>query len=484
MGNGHDALSGLWQLAGLAPAALDHARLTGADPVLPSSFAVGVAAQSSIAAAALAAAEIRFARTGHRQSISVDMRHAALDCCGYFTIDGRKPELWEKFSGLYPCGGEASPGWVRIHANFEHHRDGALALLGLRANESTTREHVAEALRGWRAQDFEQAAAGAGLVVAALRTFDEWDRHPQGRAIAAAPLLAIERIGEAPPRPLSPLAADEAPLAGIRVLDLTRILAGPVCGRALAAGGADVMLVNAPGLPNIEAIIDTSRGKLSTLVDLRAADGHAAFAALLAQAHVMVQGYRPGGLAALGFGPDDAARLRPGIVYVSLSAYGHEGPWAGRRGFDSLVQTASGFNHAEAQAAGAAQPKALPMQILDYATGYLMALGAQAALLRQSREGGSWHVRVSLARTGLWLRGLGRVADGFSAPAARFDDCLEESDSGYGRLVALRHPAQFSETPAKWRRPSMPPGSHPPVWPAGSAIGARAGIGRRGLTDH
>ena len=465
MSTGHDALRGLWQLAGLAPDALDHARLTGADPVLPSSFAVGTAAQSSIAAAALAAAEIRFARAGRRQLVSVDMRHAALDCCGHFTIDGRKPELWEKFSGLYPCGGESAPGWVRIHANFAHHRDGALKLLGLCADESTTREHVVQALRGWRAEEFEQAAADAGVVVAALRSFDEWDRHPQGRAVAAAPLLTIERIGDAPPRPLSPIAADEAPLAGVRVLDLTRILAGPVCGRALAACGADVMLVNAPHLPNIEAIIDTSRGKLSALIDLRSAEGRAAFAALLAQAHVMVQGYRPGGLDALGFGPEEAARLRPGVVYVSLDAYGHEGPWAGRRGFDSLVQTATGFNHAEAQAAGAAQPKALPMQILDYASGYLMALGAQAALLRQSSEGGSWQVRVSLARTGLWLRGLGRVPDGFSAPAARFDDYLEESDSGYGRLVALRHPAQFSQTPARWRRPSMPPGSHPPVWP-------------------
>jgi len=481
MTTGQGALSGLWSLAGLPDASLEFARLTGEEPVLPSSFAVGGAAQASIAAAALAAAEVRFARTGRRQEVAVDMRHAALDCCGYFTIDGRRPNIWDRFTGLYPCGADVEPGWVRIHANFAHHRDGALALLGLRADEATTKDDVLAALRRWRAQDFEQAAAEAGVVVAAMRSFDAWDAHPQARAVAGLPLFTLERIDDAPARPLTRLAADDPPLAGIRVLDLTRILAGPVCGRALAAYGADVMLVNAPHLPNIEAIIDTSRGKLSTLVDLREADGRSAFAALLRDAHVMVQGYRPGGLESLGFGPEQAARLRPGVVYVSLSAYGHVGPWAGRRGFDSLVQTATGFNHAEAQAAGVDQPKPMPMQILDYASGYLMALGAQAALLRQASEGGSWHVRVSLAQTGRWLRGLGRVADGFSAPAASFEGYLEESDSGYGRLVALRHAAQFSETPARWPRPSMPPGAHPAEWPAGSEIGAGTGVGSRRL---
>ena len=158
-------------------------------------------------------------------------------------------------------------------------------------------------------------------------------------------------------------------------------------------------------------------------------------------------------------------RLRPGIVYVSLSAYGHKGPWAGRRGFDSLVQTATGFNHAEAQAAGVAAPKALPMQILDHASGYLMAFGAQVALARQATEGGSWHVRVSLAQTGRWLRGMGRVADGLSIAMPAVDNLLESSVSGYGRLRALRHAAQFSSTPAQWLRPSAPPGTHPAIWP-------------------
>jgi len=249
------------------------------------------------------------------------------------------------------------------------------------------------------------------------------------------------------------------------VLDLTRILAGPVAGRALAAYGADVLLVNSPHLPNIEAIADTSRGKLSAHADLRSAADRAAFEAVLREAHVFVQGYRPGALGGLGFGPDEVAALCPGVIVVSLSAYGPSGPWAGRRGFDSLVQTATGFNDAEARAFGSGPPRALPMQILDHASGYLMALGAQAALIRQAIEGGSWHVQVSLARTAQWLRSLGRVAGGFDAAKPDFSDLLEASHSGFGELVALRHAAQMSETPAGWSRPSMPPGTHPLAWP-------------------
>ena len=375
------------------------------------------------------------------------------------------PEKWDKLSGLYPCGDGAHPEWVRIHANFAHHRDGALRLLGCPVGDSTERAAVLAALRRWRAEDFEQAAADAGLVAAALRPFEEWDRHPQAQAVAQLPTFHLERIADAAPLELASSTGNEAPLANVRVLDLTRILAGPVCGRALAAYGADVMLVNSPGLPNIEAIADTSRGKLSAHIDLRDCGRRAALRDLLRTAHVFVQGYRPGGLDALGFGPEEVAGLRPGIVYVTLSAYGHVGPWANRRGFDSLLQTATGFNHAEARAAGASEPRALPCQMLDYASGYLMAFGALAALLRQREQGGSWHVRVSLAQTGRWLRALGRIENGFAVPPADLTPYLETSDSGFGKLVALRHPAKFSVTPARWTRPSMPPGSHPPLWP-------------------
>jgi crotonobetainyl-CoA:carnitine CoA-transferase CaiB-like acyl-CoA transferase len=286
--------------------------------------------------------------------------------------------------------------------------------------------------------------------------------------VAAQPLFSIERIGDAEPLALPPLGDDQPPLAGLRVLDLTRILAGPVGGRALAAYGADVLLVNSPVLPNIAAIADTSRGKLSAHVDLRSDDGQATLQCLIADAHVFVQGYRPGGMADLGFGPDALARLRPGIVCVSLSAYGTQGPWASRRGFDSLVQTAMGFNQAEGEAKGDGQPRPMPMQILDEATGYLIAFGAAAALWRQQREGGSWHVQVSLAQTGQWLRSLGRVPGGLDVPKpgiAELAPFIETGASGFGELQAMRHSAELARTPAAWRRPSMPPGTHPAQWP-------------------
>lgn len=455
----------LWRRAGLPASALASLTLTGSDPVMPSSFAVGTAAQSSIAAAALAAAEVRHVRGFGRQQVSVDMLHAAVECSNFMSLDGVIPEVWDRFSGLYPCGPDARNGWVRIHANFKHHREGALALLGLKADDTTTKADVIAALSHTTALDFEQLAAEHGLVVAALRTFEEWDASEPARAVARLPLFTIEKVGEADPRPLPGMKFSDRPLTGIRVLDLTRILAGPVAGRTLAAYGADVMLINSPNLPNVEVIAETSRGKLSAQIDLCLPEGRKCLAHLCSQAHVFMQGYRPGGLAALGFSAEALAHLRPGIVCVSLSAYGHEGPWAQRRGFDSLVQTATGFNHAEAQAAGSDTPKALPMQILDHASGYLMALGAQAALVRQQQEGGSWHVRVSLAQTAHWLRSMGRIPNGLACAKPEIERFLEATDTGYGRLVASTHAARFAQTPAGWTRPSMPPGSHLPQWP-------------------
>lgn len=457
--NARETLAEIWRLARLPEEALGFVHLTGQDPVLPSSFAVGKAAQSTIAAAALAACELGHARGAPRQRVSVEMLHAALECTGWFAIDGRVPELWDAFSGLYPC----RDGFVRIHANFRHHRDGALRLLGLDP-ANAKREDAQAALMTWNAIDFETAMADVKLVATALRTFDEWDATQQGRAIASQPLFTIERLGDAAPIALPPLAMDQRPLEGIKVLDLTRILAGPVGGRALAAYGADVMLVNSPNLPNIEAIADTSRGKRSAHVDLKANEGRAAMDSLVQQAHVFVQGYRPGGLRELGYGPQQLAAKRPGIVCVSLTAYGTQGPWASRRGFDSLVQTATGFNHAEGHAFGDGKPRPLPMQILDEATGYLIAMGASAALRRQQLEGGSWHVQVSLAQTGHWLRSLGRVDDGFKIAKPDFAPYTEVTASGFGELKALRHSAKLERTPARWVRPSMPPGSDPARW--------------------
>jgi hypothetical protein len=448
-----------WTAAGLPAEALGSLRLTGADPVLPSSFAVGAAAQASIALSALAAAELHHQRGAARQTVSVDMRHAAAEFVSerLASIEGSAPQdLWDPLAGAYPT---RDGRFVRIHTNFPHHRDGILRILGCAAEKDA----VAAALATWDAFAFEDAAAGAGMCATAMRTFAEWDAHAQGQAVAAQPLVSVTRIGDAPPEPLPQTAR---PLAGVRVLDLTRVLAGPVCARTLAAHGADVLAVSSPNRPNLPTLVmDTGRGKRTAFLELREKPDNERLRALLAGADVFLQGYRPGGLAALGFGPHDATRARPGIVYVSLSAYGSTGPWSGRRGFDSLTQTASGMNHAEAEAAGASAPRALPCQALDHAAGYLLAFGALTALIRRATEGGSWHVQVSLARTGRWIRDMDRIPGGLATAAPDFSDLLEVRDSPWGgRLSTVRHAALLSDTPTFWERPSAPLGTHAAAW--------------------
>ena len=457
----NEALAALWRHAGQRETALGAVEFTGSEPALPSCFAIGTAAQASIAASALAAAELERLRTGRQQRVTVDMRDAAIEFRSerYMRLNGEPPkELWDKIAGLYRCG---DGRWVRLHTNFPHHRDGVLKLLGC----DYSREAVQRALEGWEAEKFETAAAEAGLVVTMTRSFSEWDAHDQGRAVAGLPVFSIEKIGDAPPEPLP---AGERPLSGVRVLDLTRVIAGPVCGRTLAAHGADVLLVTAAHLPQMMPLVmDNGRGKLSIFIDLREASGRDTLTALTRDADIFVQGFRPGAVKSNGFGPEEAARLRPGIVYVTLCAYGHEGPWMSRRGFDSLVQNANGINHAEAEAAGSTKPKPLPCQAIDHATGYLMAFGAMTALARRVTQGGSWHVRVSLAQTGHWMRGLGRI-DGLGARDPTFDevrDRLEESNSGFGRLTTVCHAATMSETPPRWVRPSVPLGTHQARWP-------------------
>ena len=456
-------LSRLWALAGGEPAALDAVTLTGEEPQLPSSFRVAAAAQTSIAAAALAAAQLRKLRSGQGQDIAVDMRHAVVECRSerYLRLDDTPPPpAWDAIAGVYKTRGQR---FVRLHTNFPHHRDAVCSVLKCKAE----RDEVQAALMAWDAEAFETAAYEAGGVVSMMRSYDEWSATPQARALAALPVITFEKIGEAAPKPWP---AGDRPLAGLRVLDLSRVIAGPVAGRTLAAHGADVMLVSSPELPAIPWLtIDTGRGKLSTFLDLKREEGRNQMKALLAEADIFSQGYRPQALADLGFSPEEAAAINPGIVYVSLSAYGHVGPWSSRRGFDSLVQTSTGFNHAEGQAAGVDGPKELPAQILDHATGYLMAFGAMMAKARQSQEGGSWHVRVSLAQTGRWLWDLRRIAEGLKTEDLKGEAVLpfvEQVPSGFGSLQAIRHAAQLSRTPAFWSRPAMPLGSHPPRWPA------------------
>ena len=441
-------------LGGLNPAA---ARLTGSEPVLSSSFRVGAFAQACVAAQGLAAAALHEARGGPAQGVSVEMRAAAAEFRSerLLKIDGGPaPELWDALAGLYRCG---DGRFVRLHTNFPHHRAGIVKLLGC----ADARESVAAALENWQAEAFETAATEAGLVVAMARRFEEWDAHPHGAALARLPPIEIGKVGEAP-APARPAAA--RPMARLRVLDLTRIIAGPTAGRILASHGAEVLAISAAHLPSVfPLVVDSGRGKRQAALDLRGADGRETLRGLVRDADVFLQGYRPGGLSALGFSPEELLALNPSLVVATLSAYGRLGPWSGKRGFDSLAQTATGLNWAEADAFGEDAPRALPCQALDHGAGHLLAFGIMAALARRAREGGGWRVEISLAQVGRFLRALGRTTPD---RAARADDApfLRDFDSGFGRLTATAPATILSATPARYDLPSMPLGSHAAVW--------------------
>src|SRR4030088_1144923 len=346
-----EILADLWTSAGGDRAALDAVTLTGEEPQLPSSFRVAAAAQASIAAAGLAAAQNWKLRSGESQDVTVDMCHAVVECRSerYLRVDGKgSPMAWDAIAGIYKTRDRR---FVRLHTNFRHHRDAVCKVL----NCKPERDDVQAALMQWDGEAFETAAYAGGCVVAMMRSHREWSDLPHARALAAWPLLQIEKIGEATPRPWP---AGDRPLAGIRVLDLSRVIAGPVAGRTLASHGADVMLGSGPDLPAFSWLsIDNGRGKLSSFVELKSGQGQSTLRDLLAQADIFSQGYRPRALAALGFSPEDAADTNPAIVYVSLSSFGLAGAWAELRGLGSLVQTATGFKHAEGQAAGVDGPK-------------------------------------------------------------------------------------------------------------------------------
>jgi hypothetical protein len=315
--------------------------------------------------------------------------------------------------------------------------------------------------------DLENAIAEAGLCGAMARSAQEWDESEQGRIIAARPVVEVIKIADGPPMPPPP---GDAPLAGLRVLDLTRVLAGPTCGRTLAQHGAEVLYVASPKLPATEFFVsDVNHGKLSTWLDLTTPGDLDRLKALVAEADVFSQGYRLGSLERMGLGPLDLARLRAGIVYTSINAYGHEGPWANRPGWEQLAQTATGMAEIHGAMLGDASPQLQPAAVTDYMTGFLAAFGTMVALDRRARFGGSYMVRVSLAQTAMWLRALGlKSADEMAAiqpvGPAEIDGWRIDSPSGFGVIRQLRPPVQLSATPARWTRPTVPLGTHSPAW--------------------
>ncbi|MBG7703585.1 CoA transferase [Streptomyces sp. MC1] len=454
------AIKYAWSALGGDPAPLARLTTVAREGALSARLPVRQLARACVGACALAAAELAAHRAGLAEVPGVRVDDGAVATAFHserlLKVDGRAPVVFAPLSRFW----RTADGWVRTHANYPHHRARLLGALGLPADASV--EEVAGRLAERSAQEAEEAVQGAGGLAVALRTPQEWRTHPQAAEVAARPLVERARLDSAPARVLPPLdpAAALLPAAGLRVLDLTRVLAGPVATRTLALLGADVLRVDAPWLPELPDLhADTGFGKRSATLDLAA--GRDTFEELLRTADVVVTGYRPGALDRFGLAPRALAERNPGLVVAQVSAWGAYGPWGGRRGFDSLVQVATGIAVAE----GSAQrPGALPAQALDHGTGYLLAAAVLRALTEQSYDGGSRLVRLALARTAHWLTDgtLSTAAEG--APYAGPDAWLTETDSPLGRLRHARPAVSFTGGPADWARPPVPWGTEPAEW--------------------
>lgn len=445
------------KLAGLELAPETDLEIEGDDPVLETPFHLGEGAATALGLVGQEANRTWQMRGGRAQSLRVNMRHAAASLRSYvhLQLDGAPlPErAGNPVTGIWECG---DGRYIFLHASFTH-GPGTLEELGL--GEDDTADEIAAATKQRGAWELEDALAAKGLCVAVCREADEWAAHPQGQALASRPVVEVTKIGEAPPEPLGEAAR---PLGGVRVLDLTRVLAGPTCARTLAEHGAEVLHIAGPKLPTIERFeMDTGHGKRQAFLDLADTGELGTLKELVRGADVFSQGFQHRSLERRGLGAEQLAELRPGIIYVSENAFGHEGPWAERPGWEQLAQSTTGV----AVTHGEERPTLAPAAMNDYTTGYFAALGTMIALQRRATEGGSWLVRVSLSQTSMWYYRLGQELDRRAASglgdATAF---LEDHDTPYGRVTHLAPPLQMSETPPRWDVPTQPIGSGEARW--------------------
>ncbi|WP_186776806.1 CoA transferase [Streptomyces salinarius] len=447
-----------WAALGADSSLLDRVSFGGPSGGLPARLPVMELARATVAVCSLAAAELTSVRTGRpvpRVRVDDEAVATAFLSDRLVRADGR---AWSTFAPLSRFW-RATDGWVRTHANYPHHRARLLAALGVPGNAGEQAvDAVARAIAGLTALEVEETVYAAGGLAVAARGPEDWAKSEQGVMVAGQPLLTTARIDDAPDRMLGGAAL---PCAGLRVLDLTRVLAGPVATRTLALLGADVLRIDAPQLPESqEAHNDTGMGKRSTTLDLGEATARGLFEELLDASDVVVTGYRPGALERFGLTPEALAERRPGLVIAQLCAWGHYGPWRERRGFDSLVQVATGIAELEGSPDS---PGALPAQALDHGTGYLLAAGVLRALTEQHRTGGTRLVRLALTQTAHWLvHGLAPAPgeeEGFDAA-----HWLTETDSPMGRLRHALPPVSYDGGPVNWARPPGLWGTDAPVW--------------------
>ncbi|WP_018913513.1 CoA transferase [Thiomonas sp. FB-6] len=451
----------MWAALGGDPARLGRLRLQG-EGALPGAFAVSDFAAAAVACAALAADELQGlasgAAGGEAPAVRVDRRLAALWFGESLRPQGWKPPpARDTLTGDHAC----ADGWIRLHCNAPHHRAAACRVLGLDTGADAAR--AAPAVAAWAGAELEQAVVDAGGCAAQMRHAAAWRAHAQGAAVRAQPLVLREEL-PAPPAAWEP--ASGRPLRGLRVLDLTRVLAGPVSTRMLAGLGATVLRIDPPSWDEPGLVPDVTRGKHCARLDLKTAQGRERFEQLLGAADVFVHGLRPGALDALGLDPAARQALRPGLVDVCLDAYGWAGPWAARRGFDSLVQMSCGIAEAGMRHAGANRPVPLPVQALDHATGYLIAASVLRALARRLRHGVGTRARLSLARSGALL------LDAPPPEPREAHAALDEADlepaveaTAWGPARRIRAPWAIEGVHTHWERPASPLGSAEARWP-------------------
>ncbi|KAL4894305.1 CoA-transferase family III domain-containing protein [Aspergillus ambiguus] len=463
----------LWTTLGLPAESLEKLRLPGHGLGLPSSFKIAHLAQASIGLSALLAAQIYAHRTNSIvPMVTVPLRHAAIEFKSerlYTLAEKAAPSPWGPIGGLH----KASDGYVRVHDSFPNHRDGALALLGCEPN--ATRAELGSKIGKWRSVDLEAVAFDSGLVISALRSYSQWDVLPQAQKIADFP-ITLRKLCDGPiGLPSTMQSRPDKALRGLRVLELSRVIAAPLSGRTLSAHGADVLWVTSPNLPDLPTMDrDFGRGKRTIQLDLNTPADQNSLSQLLEEAHVFVQGFRPGGIAHRGFSPDALSRRfqHRNIICANMSAYGSDGPWSNKRGFDSLIQTCSGMNVSEAEHFGAGEvARPTPCQALDHGAGYFLAAGITAALYKQATEGGSWQVDVSLAGVMKYLRSLGQFEgkSGFQTQdyACTNDvpgEYLETRETGFGRMTAIRHSASIEGVEVGWDIMPKPLGSDEKKW--------------------
>jgi hypothetical protein len=465
-----DSVEFIWtENLGLPKAPLDALNLSEDAGCLPSSFKVEHLAQCTIALSALAAALFQSSRQHCAVStVHVDAKHACVEFKSerlYMLNGDAAVPPWGTIGGLH----KTADGFVRMHDSFPNHRESALRLLGLPMDAS--RDDVANEMLAWKSVQLEEEACREGAVIAVLRSFEEWDAMPQAKAVSDLPIL-IDRIATSTPYlSVRQISVSGQCLRGIRVVEMSRVIAAPVAGKTLAAHGADVIWITSPTLPDLPDLdIDLSRGKRTVQLDIKKPADKTTLIELLKTADVFIQSYRPGSLAAQGLSAEELTQANPHLIMASLNAYGPDGPWSRRRGFDSLVQTCSGLNVEDASRFGENEPAhVLPCQALDHGAGYLLATGIIAALYKRATDGGSYEVKVSLAGVMKYLRSLGQYEgkSGFGRKDINpgdVDAYLESKQTAFGELRAIGHAARIDGMQLGWDQMPKPLGSDKPVW--------------------